>query len=191
MISNVNAKPQSFKEQREEIQKRINKGKKKASSQRLDDVAVEERGKVDERNPVSEREPPIPTTPKMKIEEIPLIPRTPKSPKKPTDADVMKTRVTYQCICNSQIREGINPTVPDQGIVFNMDNNPWLQPDFVDNQDNETKPHRTKKQEAMGMIRGASNGGGGEPDGDDSSDDGKGDPDKNKHTPTPRDMFTP
>ncbi|PBK94600.1 hypothetical protein ARMGADRAFT_1029003 [Armillaria gallica] len=45
---------------------------------------------------------------------------------------VIKEKVTFQRIRNSQLRNGMKPTIPNQGIIFNENNNPWLEPDFAE-----------------------------------------------------------
>lgn len=47
----------------------------------------------------------------------------------PTDIWELKNRVALQRICLSQIRDGLQPTVKDQGIVFDKNNNAWLCPE--------------------------------------------------------------
>lgn len=45
----------------------------------------------------------------------------------PTPKD-LKNRVALQRICLSQIKDGMNPMVPNQGIVFDENNHPWSLP---------------------------------------------------------------
>ncbi|KAK0240619.1 hypothetical protein EDD85DRAFT_950466 [Armillaria nabsnona] len=102
--------------------------------------------------------------------------------------DELRNRVVLQRIRLSQMRDGMEPTVTDQGIVFDNNNNAWLRPDQADsstiqptlsqtitnNGDRDDKNRRREKE--------------GNPDEPPSNGDGSDDePDKKPH----RDPFMP
>ncbi len=93
----------------------------------------------------------------------------------------IKEKVTLQRIRNSQLRDGMNPTVSDQGIIFDENNNPWLKPDFAER-------NMTPKQTNTGDTTHNRNGGppnDGDDPGDDNDDDNKGNGKRDPFTPRP------
>ncbi len=84
---------------------------------------------------------------------------------KEEEACTIKEKVTLQCIRNSQLRDSMKP---DQGIIFDENNNPWLKPDFAE--ESMTLKQKTNTGDTI------HNRNGGPPDDDDdpSDDDGNG-----------------
>ncbi|KAK0438807.1 hypothetical protein EV421DRAFT_1906441 [Armillaria borealis] len=68
----------------------------------------------------------------------------------PTDIWELKNRVTLQRIQLSQIRNGLQPTVQDQGIVFDENNNAWLCPEPAEEkEEGQENPKWRSKEEKM------------------------------------------
>ncbi len=82
---------------------------------------------------------------------------------KEEEVHAIKEKVTLQRIRNSQLRDSMRPTVPDQGIIFDENNNPWLKPDFAE--ENTTPKQNNTGGMSHNRNRGAPD------DGDDPSDD--------------------
>ncbi|KAK0185563.1 hypothetical protein F5146DRAFT_1005545 [Armillaria mellea] len=75
-----------------------------------------------------------------------------------------------------QIRDEMKPTVSDQGIIFNKNNNPWLKPDFAEG---DTQP----RQGNMGHKVLTTQGDGPLDDGDSLDDEGDNDQGNGKRDP--------
>ncbi len=102
----------------------------------------------------------------------------------PSDIRELKNRVTMQRIRISQLKDGIEPTVPDHGIIFNNKNNVWLRPKAVAEKVSGKKPEDNEegdnKKNESGRDRG------GPPSDDGSSGDESGDDDRRRDPFMPR-----
>ncbi|PBK84134.1 hypothetical protein ARMGADRAFT_1088599 [Armillaria gallica] len=169
----------SFAEQKAALRRRIEKGKKKSTTRRLDeDIVIEKEGlprqaentRIDPKKGTGTK----PKQPEVKIEmtgrKIPSL--------EEEEIRAIKEKVTLQRIRNSQLRDGMKPTVPDQGIIFDENNNPWLKPDFAES-------NTQTRQSSMGHK--VHTRGGGPPDDGDGPDD----EDDNNQGNGKRDPFTP
>lgn len=113
-----------FMHQRNKIQKRMSKGKSTMTMSHVDD-GVMGVNTLKEDPPVVKKEKASPTP-------IPEPQATPKlssmtMPKYEQDEiEAVQNRVTLQHIQNSQLHDRMQPMVPDQGIIFDENNNPWL-----------------------------------------------------------------
>lgn len=169
----------SFTEQKAVLQRHIEKGKKKPTTWRLDeDIIIVKRGL-----PCQVGNTPIdPKTGTGTKHEQPRVKIEMTGKKIPSweedEMRVIKEKVTLQCIRNSQLRDGMKPTVPDQGIIFDENNNPWLKPNFAGS-------NTQTRQSSMGHK--VHTCGGGPPDDGDGSDD----EDNNNQRNGKRDLFTP
>ncbi|SJL16375.1 uncharacterized protein ARMOST_19897 [Armillaria ostoyae] len=124
---------------------------------------------------------------------------TPKQTNQETPDD-LKNRITLQRIRLSQLKEGMNPTVPDQGIVFDENNNPWTRPPTGNGQGNEGTPpvdrrdhdqpdrgrSKSRGDDAMGRDHHSREGGDPDDDGGSDSSDNEGSKKDNCDPFTPR-----
>lgn len=85
-----------------------------------------------------------PTTPSSSMHNVDTSRKEPIDAKQSASGQIkslskeLKNWVTLQRIRLSQIRDGMNPTVADQGIVFDEDNNPWVLPPSNNGHDSKT-----------------------------------------------------
>lgn len=104
-----------------------------------------------------------------------------------SSADDVKNRIVLQQIQLSQIRDRMQPTVPDQGIVFDDNNNPWMRPKGQDNHEEDKKLNKPPKKNGDSGGRGGPPGRypGGPPNdpNDDGGEDEGDDEDAAKHDP--------
>lgn len=106
----------------------------------------------------------------------------------------LKNRIALQRIRLSQIRDGMNPTVSDQGIVFDEDNNPWLSPPGNNDHDRDHDPKTPREQRGPGDKPRRDSGNGRDQhgrDGGDPGDDGSDSSDDEGSQKGIRDPFTP
>ncbi|PBK90628.1 hypothetical protein ARMGADRAFT_1032180 [Armillaria gallica] len=174
----------SFKEQHACITKRMSKGKASSSEKPLDEgivpkpdipadhnpevVKEEEKENVRSQSPGTTCEPP--TVPKL--DEV--------------DINELKNRIALQRIRLSQPHDHITPMVPDQGIIFDENNNAWLRPDAI-----HTAPPAPMVQPTVVTTTASENTGGSDQLSDPPSDDGGPSDDDDGDKPPPRDPFTP
>ncbi len=71
-------------------------------------------------------------------------PQTAPDESHPTvNVDELQNHIVLQRIHLSQMRDGMEPTVADQGIIFDHNNNAWLRPDHQEKVDNWPKEGST------------------------------------------------
>ncbi|PBK89508.1 hypothetical protein ARMGADRAFT_1083498 [Armillaria gallica] len=108
------------------------------------------------------------------------------------DINELKNRIALQRICLSQLCDHITPMVPDQGIIFDENNNAWLHLDAI----HTAPPAPTVTTTAPGNTGGSDHNdrrnfrhcrGSSDPPGD----DGGPSDDDNSDRPPPHDPFTP
>ncbi len=95
----------------------------------------------------------------------------------------IKEKVTLQRIRNSQLRDGMKPTVPDQGIIFDENNNPWLKPDFAEM---SAHPKQNNTGNRIHNCNGSPPDDGDDPEDDDEDNNGRGKRDPFTPKPWPR-----
>ncbi|KAK0432702.1 hypothetical protein EV421DRAFT_1742093 [Armillaria borealis] len=95
----------------------------------------------------------------------------------------VKEKVTLQRIRNSQLRDRMKPTIPDQGIIFDENNNPWLKPDFVETDTPSKQNHAGQK---LHNHDGGPPDNGNDPDDDDDENNGNRQRDPFMPRPWPR-----
>lgn len=166
----------SFAKQKDALRKRMEKGKKKPKTCQLhEEIIVKERDIPQQAENKS-------TRPKMREPEQPKVKIETTGKKIPSweedEMRAIKEKVTLQRIRNSQLRDGMKPTVPDQGIIFDENNNPWLKPDFAYG--------NTQTRESSMGHKVHTRGGGPPDDGDGPDDEDDDNPGNGK-----RDPFTP
>ncbi|KAK0224860.1 hypothetical protein EDD85DRAFT_959119 [Armillaria nabsnona] len=128
----------SFEEQRVKIEEQLAKGKLPMTETPVDEdqpslIPIREQKKRNPRaaNPKPTEEEGEGTATSMKEQ--------PSGCKIPDNIRELQNRVVLQRIHLSQIRDRIEPTVQDQGIVFNNNNNAWVCPDGDQKKENHDK----------------------------------------------------
>ncbi|PBK97568.1 hypothetical protein ARMGADRAFT_1076037 [Armillaria gallica] len=178
----------SFQEQHAKIAKRLKKGKVVVSEECVDsNVKPTHRNKPLSPNPVHvkmEGDGDIEAHARTKPEpdtESPVEVKTTQ-----VDIEELKNRIVLQRIRLSQIRDRIAPTVPDQGIIFDKNNQVWIQPEGMNKRPSpRLGGDREKGREGDNGDKRCNHC---NPDGPPSDDDGsEGDDDKKPN----RDLFTP
>ncbi|SJK99800.1 uncharacterized protein ARMOST_03111 [Armillaria ostoyae] len=169
----------SFEQQRRQIEARLAKGKSPVTEERIDDgVPLLPKDKPESTpapRPAKSDKEPKPKPVKEEPEDKPL---GSNGRSTPSDIRELKNRVALQRIRLSQMKDGLTPTVPDQGIVFDDKNNAWLRPETAAGEALDKNPDKRDKVEKGGR--------GGPPSDDGSSGDESGDDDKCRDPFTPR-----
>ncbi|KAK0246138.1 hypothetical protein EDD85DRAFT_783839 [Armillaria nabsnona] len=156
------------------IHKHLEKGKKRATTWKLDKEIPTKRAPPPDNIP---KEWPT-IAPEIKVKK----PET-KVPSLMEDKMcIIKEKVTYQRIRNSQIRDGMRPTIPNQEIIFDKNNNPWLKLDFAEN---NMQMRQTSKGQRVHNHSSRPPNDGGDPDDDNDDNDNKGNGKQDPFTPRP------